>query len=162
MEEINEQTTVYDAKLYLRENFSEGLACPCCGQFVKKYKYNLFATSALALIDLLKISKETGDQYHHVKTFAEARNGLPRASHFAQLRFWGLIEPMKNNEFYKKASGMWSITARGVKFVMNDESVRKSVYVFNNKFLGFDGGKITIKEALGNKFNYSEIMSSNY
>lgn len=47
--------TIAEAKQYLNDNFENGVECPCCGQNVKKYKYNLFATSALALIDLYKL-----------------------------------------------------------------------------------------------------------
>ena len=53
---------------------------------------------------------------------------------------------------------MWCITERGEKFVKGQLKVNKSVYVFNNKFLGFDGELISIRQSLGNKFDYSELM----
>jgi hypothetical protein len=39
-------------------------------------------------------------------------------------------------------------------------SVSKIAKICNNTFLGFEGELITIKEALGNSFNYSETVTS--
>lgn len=147
--------TIAQAKLKLTENFENGMDCPCCGQFVKQYKYNLFATSACALIDLYKLPRD----YHHVSQFAEARKGKARASHFAELRFWGLAEPMDSKTATTNSSGMWRITKDGELFVQNKYHVRKLVLVFNNKFFGFEGRFINIKDALGNKFDYNELMN---
>lgn len=153
-------TFLKDARKYLKENFDDGSDCPCCGQFVKKYRYNLFATSAVALIDLYKLTKKYGHNFYHVKEFAEARQGKARASHFAELRYWRLVIPMNSKTAITNSSGMWQITNEGIKFVRNQYYVPKCVLVFNNKFRGFEGEKIDIREALGNKFNYSELMGN--
>ena len=42
--------TVKEAKTFLRKNFDQGIDCPCCGQFVKKYKRKLNSSMAYALI----------------------------------------------------------------------------------------------------------------
>ena len=150
--------TIQQAKDFLAENFDEGEDCPCCGQMVKRYKYNLFATSAMALIDLYKLEKETGVFFHHISKFAEARKGRARASHFAELRFWGLAHPMDKKTATENSSGMWRMTDLGRAFVERRTGVPKSVMVFNNKFQGLTGEIINIKQALGNKFDYEEVM----
>jgi len=154
--------TISEVKKFIRQHFDkgEGLDCPCCGQFVKKYKYKLFATSARALIDLYKLTEKTKEEYHHIRKFAEARGEMGRASHFAELRFWGMVEPMDSKTAVTNASGMWKITQRGIDFVHNFTKVQKYVFVFNNKHLGFEGEYINIYDALENKFNYTELFNS--
>ncbi len=152
--------TLEEAKALLREHFDEGMDCPCCGQFVKKYRYKLFATSARALIDLYHLTNKTGETYHHVSKFAEARLGQARASHFAELRFWGLAAPMDKKTATQNSKGMWRITRYGRMFVEGEMSVRQFVSVFNNGFMGFDGDQVNIHEALGNKFDYKELMET--
>lgn len=157
MTKLPEFVTHKEAKEHLRENFKKGCNCPTCGQRVQLYNYRLFASSAYALIRLHKL----GGEWHHIKDFAEATDTTPRASHFAELRFWGMVEPMPMNEDpKKKASGNWRITEKGRNFVRNRLNVKSRILVFNNKFVGYaeNAENITIREALGNAFNYEELF----
>lgn len=151
--------TIEEARKYLRHNWNDGCKCPACGQHVQLYDYKLFATSAFALIELYKL----GNGYHHISEYAEAGKNKQRAPHFAELRFWGLIEASTNNDITRKASGYWKITAKGEQFVKGEISVPSRILIFNNKFQGFSGKSTNIKisEALGNKFDYSELWRSN-
>jgi len=163
---MNNQT-VEDAKKFLRENYVDGCECPTCGQYVKLYDYKLFATSALALIRLYNQTKETKrldpshDGFFHISKYAEATKEYARAPHFAELRFWGMIEPAVNNDTTKKSSGYWRITPIGEQFVKGRSTVKSRILVFNNKFQGFSDKSedITIRQALGNKFDYLELIA---
>lgn len=153
--------TIQEAKAFLRANFNEGVKCPCCAQQVKLYKYNLFSTSASALIRLYRLTMTTGKDYHHVRDFAEATKKYPRASHFADLRHWGLVEAMDKKTSTENSSGMWRMTEHGIRFVQGRDTVKKKVTMYNNMFYGLEGEPITIHNALGNKFDYDEIMNGN-
>lgn len=154
--------TLEEAKQLLRDNWEKGIECPCCTQFVKAYKNPLFAASAFALIRLYQYQNNHPDEeWMHVKDFAEASSNTPRAGHFAELRFWGLIEEKPNEDDpTKRTIGFWRITPRGRDFVEQKIRVFSHGRMFNGKNYGFTGEHITISEALGNKFNYEELMSA--
>lgn len=158
MEKPSKDDTIDDAKQYLRENWKKGCNCPACGQRVQLYDYKLYATSASALVRLHRL----GEGYHHVSKYAEAGDTYPRAPHFAELRFWGLIEPMPKDEdnTKKKSSGFWRITSKGTQFVLQEIKLHSRILVYNNKFQGYSekSTPITIRQAFDNEFDYEELM----
>jgi len=155
---MNTLETLREAKAFLKEYWKDGVACPCCGQHVQLYNYKLFATSAHALIVLSKL----GDEYHHISKYAEAGEGRIRAPHFAELRFWGMIEKKPNNDSTKKASGFWRITDKGREFVAGEIEVPSRILIFNNKFQGYaeNSENINIRQALDNRFDYADLMGA--
>ncbi len=161
---MSEIKTIQEGKQFLRDNFRQGAKCPCCGQMVKCYRYKLYATSARALIELYKLDQRNPEVgYFHVSEYAEAKNGQPRAPHFAELRFWGLIERMPHDgNPHKKSLGFWAITHKGRQFVRKEQKLWAKILVYNNTFQGFDesAGTVGIDEALGNGFDYQELMTS--
>lgn len=157
------ETTLAEVKTYLRDQFSDGCDCPACGQFVKLYNYKLFATSAWALIQLYKLhEKRPNEAYFHISEYAEAGEGRIRAPHFAELRYWGLIAKMENDDPKKKSSGYWGITDLGRRFVLGKVTVQSRILLFNNQFQGFakNAEPIKIREALDARFDYQEIMGT--
>tara|TARA_R110002153_G_scaffold241842_1_gene397018 strand:- start:109 stop:555 length:447 start_codon:yes stop_codon:yes gene_type:complete len=146
-------TTIEEAKKFLNDNFEEGTECPCCNQNVKLHPFKLTGGVASILIKFYK-ARDKG-WVHPIKEF-NTING-----NYAKLRHWGLIEKNKNNSDPSvKASGLWRITIAGISFVDGDCLVPEKVKLFNNKFYGYSGGQITIRQALGNKFNYEQLMNN--
>jgi hypothetical protein len=147
------ERTIQDGKKYLRQNFEKGVICPCCGQFVKRYKRKLNSGMAKVLIDL----------YRHGKTKEVNVKGFLRENRYKNnhdwtlLRYWGLIKSHNNEE--EKDSGVWSITERGLDFILCRLSVPKYVLIFNSKMIGLEGDSSSIIDALGRHFNYKELMS---
>ena len=72
----------------------------------------------------------------------------------------GLIEEMPKDPENKatRTSGYWKPTKAGIFFVHRAASMPKYCYVFDSKPLRFDGPLITVIDALGNRFNYAELM----
>lgn len=144
--------TIEEAKKQLENDWFEGAKCPCCGQLVKRYARKLTASMARGLISLYKQTNNTTYPLHIKKI--EAVNG----GEFAQLKRWGLIKEADNTESYKRRSGYWFITRKGVDFIKGNVQVPKYCDTYNGKTLGFSQEMTTIKEALSNKFNYAELM----
>lgn len=71
---------------------------------------------------------------------------------------------MPNDDPKKKASGFWRITDKGKQFADGIIKVQSRILVYNNTFQGFSDKSelIGIKEALGNKFDYSELMEREF
>ena len=67
--------------------------------------------------------------------------------------------PKENENPKIKSHGLWRITDKGISFVLNTSHVCEKVKLYNNQAWGFDGSLINIKQALGNKFDYSELIN---
>lgn len=150
----DDSRTLGEVRQELTDNFETGIHCAACTQYVRKRHSKLGASSAYALIRLFNL---TGD-YHHVREFAEGREGIRRSSQWAELLHWGLIDEAANEDPTKKSSGMWRITLKGIQFVKGEITLPKYIWLFNANFMGFDGEQIDIVAALGNKFDYQELM----
>jgi hypothetical protein len=83
---------------------------------------------------------------------------------FAKLRYWGLVNESDEQRPDGGRAGWWRVTDLGARFVAEDAIVRKYVYVFDGRpVLGpgrvtFDGPYISIRTALGKRFDYNALM----
>lgn len=132
----------------LRER-EKGTTCPCCGQFVKLYRRKL--TSDMARFVCI-LSKYRPGRWVNIRKI-DVRGG-----DYAKLVYWGLAEQRENADESKKDSGIWRLTERGYEFAARKTKVRSHAFVFNGKCEGMTGGKVSIKDALGEKFDYAELM----
>lgn len=153
--------TLAEAKQELRNNFQKGMNCPCCGQFVKLYKRKLNKTMVYALTIIYKLHKEHGFDKYFKMNEEIAKMNIPSSNiEYAKLNYWGLLEEKENTDYSKKTSGYWRLTSTGIDFLENKIDVPTHVFIYNNKVQGFSKEKTFIQEALGNHFNYKELMSN--
>lgn len=145
-----------------------GTECPCCGQFVKLYRRRLNNALAHALILMVNRPK-TSDPWFHVPTYLASQTATAtiRGGDWAKLTYWDLIEPLAaERRDGSKRSGFYKVTDKGYQFARGRITVPKYAYVYNSTLYGFsDGDKYpmqttTIREALGAKFNYAELMGT--
>ena len=146
--------TIAEAKQHLRANFEKGTECPCCGQFVKLYKRKLNSGMAITLIRIFN----RGSDWVNVKEFLR-QNKFKNSHDWTLLKYWGLLEE-SDKSTNDRNSGSWKITEQGVRFVKNELSVKKHLYFFDSRSYGFSDETTNIMEALGNKFNYYELLSA--
>lgn len=146
--------TLSDAQDIVHRFFvsDEKIQCPCCSQTVKRYKYKLHATLAAGLVDLVLKFGERND-WIHASEIAHGNN-IGKAAH------WGMIESKPNDDPKKKSSGLWRPTDHGAEFVLNtSHRVPSHVFLFNATIYGWSETTTNINEALGNRFDYQELMS---
>lgn len=147
------------AKEKLRANWHKGVKCDCCGQFVKLYKRKLNSGMAIALINIYKYH---GRKAVNVKDFLREER-LPNNHDWTLLKHWGFIREIESKEIpsEKKSNGVWRITVLGEKFLKNNlPKCPSHILIYNNTFQGFSSSYTTIIKALGNKFNYEELMNN--
>lgn len=152
--------TIAEAKISLRENWEKGTDCPACGQLVKKYVRKLNSGMARGLIVAYRIDQEKGQDWFHISELLTKKIAAG-ANELQKLRFWKLVEQKTHNDDPdKKHSGFWRLTERGRLFVTNGVLVPRCITMYNQKFLGYEDENdlISIREALGSKFNYRELM----
>lgn len=134
---------------------ADGVACPCCGQWVKTYRRVLNSQMAHFIIRLYRHLGKTGNEYALSRDFLDA--GHKASSDGTYLRLWNLIRPHRDDRG-RTIKGEWGITPEGVAFVDARMTVNQAVYIRAGKVLRFDKDQTDIKEALGRKFDYDELM----
>jgi len=150
--------TLEEAKQYLRDNWELGCRCPCCNQFVKKYKRTITSSMALALIILYK----SGDDFIHWGNLIDEKgySSVVNSGDKSKLVYWGLVEKKPATRYDgSNRNGFYKITLRGELFVKGEIQVSKHVYLYNDYCYGQSETLIDIKQALKNKFNYYELIT---
>jgi hypothetical protein len=104
------------------------------------------------------------DGYFHVNDILKRRRINPTNLEFHKLRHWGFIEAKIENKdvFYEDKDvkqGIWRLTEKGKAFVEGKIQVEKHVFIHNKKLLGYSEERTGIKDALGDKFYYTELMN---
>ena len=149
-------TTIQQAKDWVNTNNETGCICPCCDRLVKMYKRKLNSGMAQELIALYILSfNDLETKFYHHTNFAKVSGG-----ELSKLTHWGLVLEKQNNVDDKKTSGFWGITEKGIKFVENKINVEKYIFLLDAELISYSKETTNIIESLGNKFNYSELMSS--
>lgn len=148
---MNGQTIIADARRILNERAKDGMTCPCCNQLVKIYKRKLNANMVRFLIDLVL-------EHHTARSWVSylACRFLGRDYNYLQL--FGLAKTRKNTDKTKKSSGMWKPTEDGINFVAGRNTAPEYVKVYNNRVIRTSKKRVTVREALQNKFNYDDLM----
>lgn len=89
-----------------------------------------------------------------------ASAGVKRCGDFSYLRHYGLIEKLiEKRKDGSPRNGYYAITDKGVMFCLGKIKVQEFFLISNNKLLGFDGDYISIKTALGVRFDCNELMA---
>jgi hypothetical protein len=132
-----------------------GVICPCCDQRAKVYRRKLNAEMARALIVLYRHHLSTGEEWVHVPTVLAAQGGDP-----IKMVAWGLIEALPDATRWDGSSrvGVYRVTPDGQAFVLGVKRVASHVLIYNQDIIGISEETTDIREALGVRFNYAELM----
>lgn len=139
------------AKQWLRTRVEEGERCPCCGQMAKVYKRKINSGMAKALIVMYK---HAGTDWFYLPNIRSQWQGRDEAI----LRYFGLIEEATEKREDGGRAGWWRVTEVGQAYVLNQTKTYKYARVYDGKCMGLVGDLVGIKEALGDKFDYAELM----
>lgn len=152
--------TLTQAQAFVQAKREEGVYCPCCGQLCKVYKRTIYAGMAHFLIWLVLEYESRMREGLQGSLWIDILDGPPqRGGDFAKMAHWGLIEQMANDDETKRTSRFWRPTQHGVDFVHARITIPKQVHLYNNDVVGFSSERFDIRDALGKKFNYQELMS---
>lgn len=144
----------------------EGAHCPTCGRYAKMYRRRIHSNMARQLIALYRIitpEKVVNGQlvigYAHTRQVRE----ICGYSDFTLAKHWGLVQARPNEDDPSiKDTGQWTLTGAGLNFVRGSSTIPKYAYLFDDRLVGFSEDVVSIREALGKKFNYSEVMEDHH
>lgn len=135
-----------------------GADCPCCGQFCKVYKRTLGTATATTMIALWR--RGEGRDYVNVPELFNSMGGIHGGTgDGTKGHHWGLMEQMPGDrEDGSKRNGWWRLTDLGREFVQSHIKMPRYADVYNGRTLKLHGPDWTIRDALGHKFDYDELM----
>ena len=158
--------TISSAKEEYQASLPGGVICPCCERYGKSYRRKLNSGMALALTWIVchSESKRGGAaELPWVDVPAKApRKVLASSRDFTILRYWGLIQRPTvriNGREHTKHPGLWRPTTKGVAFVRGQAGVPSHAIVYNDCLRSLDGSPVTIQQALGQRFDYAELIA---
>ena len=148
---ISDSDSIGQGKVWLKAHLDEGAACPLCTQRAQIYKRKINSGMARSLIHMYRLA---GQGWVHVKVIGAG------SREEGKLAYWGLVEEQKGIGMHGGRAGYWRVTDKGLAFIRKQIRVPKYAKVYNGRVLGFeyDGGA-DITEALGTKFNYTDLMN---
>jgi len=165
--EVDDTTvTLADAKVWLRARVvKEGAECPCCSQYAKIYKRIFNSGMAYCVINLFKIEKELQpkDGWLLVVELLEKRGINANSVEYSKLKYWGLLEkhpPRENKKSGSSHVGLWRLTPLARAFVDGNATIPSWVKDFDNRVLEMSKEPVAIRQALGKKYNYDEMMAT--
>lgn len=147
--------TLGATKDWLRDLVDEGARCPCCGQHAKVYKRSIHASMAVGLLHMYR----AGPAHHPYSLREHVPASLGRGD-VAKLRYWGLLVPAELPTHGSRREGDYMVTRNGLLWLRDALAVPKYVRVYDSERLGEPFGEPWgIRDALGEKFDYEELMS---
>lgn len=131
--------------------------CPACGRYCKVYHRKLHSGIARQLIALHRFASTMLEgEFVHSSAIRKVCGGY---ADFTLAKHWGLVRARVNiSEPNKKDNGYWQLTADGVAFVRGHIEIAKYLYLFDDQAIGQSEETVDIREVLGKKFNYAELM----
>lgn len=148
------QDTLEEARHWLRERIDDGARCPCCTQYVKAYKRRVNASMARSLIIMYLHQPKDPEGWMHLPTVLAPRSGNEEP----KMRRWGLIEELTEPREDGGRAGFWRITDRGRQFVRGEITIPRYVRIYDDRVLNYEGEMVSIRDALGAKFDYNLLM----
>jgi hypothetical protein len=154
MSDLKAGASLTEARTYLElMKWDNGVHCPCCGQFAKVYRRTITSSMARSLILLYRAGGTT--EWVHGPTIL---GGL-RADE-GKLRYWGLLQESAERRDDGGRAGYWRVTGKGARFVNGQLKVPAYAFIYDSELQDFDGPRISIRTALGTRFDYDELMST--
>jgi hypothetical protein len=150
---FHDEMPLGEARTCLRGLVEEGHTCPLCQQLAKVYRRTLNAGMARALVVFYR---QAGTDWAHKPTLLDGLGAAARDE--SLLRFWGLFEEESAVREDGGRASVWRVTPQGEAWVKCETTVPKYVRVYAGRCLGLEGDPITVRDALGNRFDYGELM----
>lgn len=151
---MNTDTPLGEARDWLRNRIDEGASCPCCQQYARVYRRKITSRQAHGFI---LVWRAAGIDWVHIPTVHPAFTG--DGGKLSMLRYWGLLEEADDKRDDGGRAGWWRITSRGRLYLDDQLRVPKYARTYDGRCLSLVGEPVGIRDALGTRFRYDELMA---
>jgi len=150
--------TLSVARDWLQDNLNDGVRCPCCDKFARRYRRKFNATMSRSLIWLVREWQASGETWVDVPKIAPRT--IVRSNQLPTIRWWGMAErPVNTDNPDLKHSGLWRPTEKGVSFALRQIKVPSTAITYDGNVESLEGDLVSIEDSLGVKFCYADLMS---
>lgn len=161
------EATLEEAKAWLRKRVDKGAHCPCCNKPVRVFTYKFHTTMARVLLLVYRVAEEMkpeGGWFHIQKELEKRGYDHPQDLVYSKLRYWKLIESETGRTGGGPGKGVWRITERGRQFAEGKILIERTARIYDKKALpsGQAQEQVSIHDALGDRFNYDDMMSGEH
>jgi hypothetical protein len=167
---MNEDVTLKELREQLSADLKAGkiVTCACCEQKCKVYKRTITRTMAIALLLFTRYTRP-GEPFHLPTLLSDPPGDLPatlRAGFHGgdpvKLKYWGMIESASKEKRPdgSKRNGWYVVTPFGRSFARGEVFAKKHVRTYNERVLRMEEPLIKISTALGEGFDFNELMSA--
>lgn len=143
--ETNMFETLPEIRQQLEKNRKQatGTTCPCCDQHVEEYTRNLNPSSVAWLLALY-LSSAKGKWFHsrQISKLVDYRSG----GEFSIMKWWNLITT--DGTVKRASSGFWRLRLAGREFCRGSSAVYKTVRLYNDTLIRFEGPVVDVRRAL--------------
>lgn len=146
--------TLGAARDELTARLEAGQTCPCCSKPSRIYRRKVNVQMVRTLIELYR---RHGMEFAYLPPIRRAVGADNREE--SKLAYWGLIEEEATRREDGGRAGYWRVTSAGESFVLGHATIPKYARIYGRRLLGVYGDPVTIRDALGTAFNYSDLMA---
>lgn len=148
-------STVGDAREWLRERLYTGATCPCCEQRAQMYKRKLNRTMVKAL-SLVYKATAPGRDFCHGPTVLRGSGVF--GGDLGKLAYFGLVEEEAGRREDGGRKGWWRVTNKGRAFIQGHIEVPKYVHVYNGIVRSTSGEPVGVHD-VAPAFDFAELMA---
>lgn len=134
----------------------ESVVCAVCLRPHRNYRRKL--NSGMAAVAVRLYALGNGPAMDWVNVVRLFPNTTHRGGEWAQIRHWGLAMPRDVRTNTSNSPGDWHLTPLGVAFVEGRIEVPRYIETRDGELLRKSEETISIVGALGNAFNYAELL----
>ena len=139
----------------------DGTDCFACGRYTKLYKRTMTSAAALWMIKLYRINGAEGREFVYMPPKLKEIGGTASQGGYGNLgQHWELVDRKTGRrEDGSTRIGFWRLNDDGRAFVLGDLLVPKHAHIYDNRVFDFDGPPWSIYDALGEDFDYNDVMN---
>ena len=150
-----EDETLARARQRLQARLDEGLFCPCCDQYAKRYRRKMNSGMVRSLINIYR------NGYRDSLEWVYIPNLSAKSREEGKIAYWGLLEEQQERREDGGRAGWWRVTPNGEDFILRGRRIPKIAIVYNGVCVDFDGTEmVNIRDCLGDKFNLNELLGA--
>lgn len=154
---ITDQSSLEEAKVWLRAELRRGAACPCCKQNVRLHPRKV---TKGVLAELLAVYRVAGtSQWCDLSALKQARQCPAGGTQLGKAEYHGLVEHGRGDDVNGAPRGYWNVTILGERFIRDEYIIPQSTaLVYDGAVISYEGGSWSVHDAWRETFDFWKFI----